>query len=673
MWRQVVAQSPGENAPGGEVLRYDVGWKALNTMLKTGRSLSGKERNCAFLNTGGSRFADVSQSTGLDFDDDGRVVAPVDWDGDGDLDLWIANRTAPQVRFMRNNSDGVNQFVQFRLRGKGCNRDAIGARIEMKLKGEDTPRMQTVSSGRGYLSHQSKWLHFGLGSPGKGIESISVVWPHGVRESIQAVASGQRYLIVEGSGEAIAAGKKRPKINYTPEEIEVVPVTDQARIVLIQPLPIPNMSFQDSEGERKPVISPEGKPRLITVWASWCPFCMAELEEWKESAGIFERAGVEVVAVNLEAADGQENAGKVYREKGFPFAMGFGGEKLGEQFDVIQRAILSRQRPLPLPSSFLIDGKGQLSVIYKGPVSPEQVAEDVTIIGAPLKGVLESSTPFPGRWLGIPTGSSPNTLAIRFAEGGYTDEAERYLKRLTTEGTDNPVFSRANAFVLLGAILLDRNRLEEAAVAFQQTLDIDPHHRQSAIELAGILVRLNRPKEAVSYYLRALERRGDDPELHFKLALAYLRTGDGRAGEGSLRNSLTLRPSALAHYNLGNVLLGGGRIREAMGEYSSALELDEHLIPAANNLAWLLSTQSDESLRDGKRAVELAEKICDVPAHRSPSSLDTLAVAYAEAGRYDEAVKVLREAIGLSKNPAEAKGLKDRLVLFKSGKPHRDQ
>ena len=59
MWRQVVAQSPGANAPDGEVLRYDVGWKALNTMLKTGRSLSGHERNCAFLNTGGARFADV--------------------------------------------------------------------------------------------------------------------------------------------------------------------------------------------------------------------------------------------------------------------------------------------------------------------------------------------------------------------------------------------------------------------------------------------------------------------------------------------------------------------------------------------------------------------------------------------------------------------------------------
>ena len=59
-----------------DILRYDLGWKALNTMLKSGRSLSGHERNCAFLNTGDmsgtSRFADISAAAGIDFDDDGQ-------------------------------------------------------------------------------------------------------------------------------------------------------------------------------------------------------------------------------------------------------------------------------------------------------------------------------------------------------------------------------------------------------------------------------------------------------------------------------------------------------------------------------------------------------------------------------------------------------------------------
>ena len=97
MWRQVVAQSPDENAPQSEVLRYDIGWKALNTMLRSGRSLSGKERNCCFLNTQGQRFANISAAADIDFDDDGRVVAVCDWTT---MAIWTFGlRTAQALNF----------------------------------------------------------------------------------------------------------------------------------------------------------------------------------------------------------------------------------------------------------------------------------------------------------------------------------------------------------------------------------------------------------------------------------------------------------------------------------------------------------------------------------------------------------------------------------------------
>ena len=80
-------------------------------MNELGRSFSGYERNRVFLNTGSARFADVSASSGLDFLDDGRGLARVDWDLDGDLDLWLANRTAPQLRLMRNELANDNHFL----------------------------------------------------------------------------------------------------------------------------------------------------------------------------------------------------------------------------------------------------------------------------------------------------------------------------------------------------------------------------------------------------------------------------------------------------------------------------------------------------------------------------------------------------------------------------------
>ena len=115
----------------------------LDRMMHGGRAFSGHERNCCFLNTlgfgaDGDRFATISAVSGLDLDDDGRALASVDWDQDGQLDLWVTNRNAPRIRFFRNQSETGHGFVQLRLQGNGLdtNRDAIGARVTLVLKPE---------------------------------------------------------------------------------------------------------------------------------------------------------------------------------------------------------------------------------------------------------------------------------------------------------------------------------------------------------------------------------------------------------------------------------------------------------------------------------------------------------------------------------------------------------
>ena len=115
---------------------WSSGYDRLVRMLSEGRSWSGKERHCAFLNTGSTtaangRFASIASVSGIDFPDDGRGLAVVDWDHDGDLDLWLSNRSAPRIRFLRNKSTGANQSLMLHLVGNGTttNRDAIGARV----------------------------------------------------------------------------------------------------------------------------------------------------------------------------------------------------------------------------------------------------------------------------------------------------------------------------------------------------------------------------------------------------------------------------------------------------------------------------------------------------------------------------------------------------------------
>ena len=106
-----MSQSPISLAKAGQASSYDKAWSALNRLLRSGRSFSGHERNCCFLNIGQPRFADVSATVGLDQMDDGRALALTDWDYDGDLDLWITNHSAPRVRFLRNDVADGHHFL----------------------------------------------------------------------------------------------------------------------------------------------------------------------------------------------------------------------------------------------------------------------------------------------------------------------------------------------------------------------------------------------------------------------------------------------------------------------------------------------------------------------------------------------------------------------------------
>jgi hypothetical protein len=148
------------------MLAYDRGWAAVNKMLRAGKAFSGNERKSCFLNVGGERFANVSAAMSLDLADDGRGLSLVDWDHDGDLDMWMTCRTSPSVKLLVNESQSQNGYLLLRLQGKTCNRDAIGARVEVYRAADDRrPQLRTLRAGDGYLAQSTKWLHFGAWEP----------------------------------------------------------------------------------------------------------------------------------------------------------------------------------------------------------------------------------------------------------------------------------------------------------------------------------------------------------------------------------------------------------------------------------------------------------------------------------------------------------------------------
>ena len=151
-----MAQSPLEPGQADASDDYMDSWDDLSSMIARGRSFSGRERHCAFLNTrGAGGFANVSGASGLDFVDDGRGLAVTDWDGDGDLDLWMTQRNGPRVRFIRNDVSAANRYVAFRLEGVACNRDAIGARIRLSTSARFANRNRFIKPSWRSILHSA--------------------------------------------------------------------------------------------------------------------------------------------------------------------------------------------------------------------------------------------------------------------------------------------------------------------------------------------------------------------------------------------------------------------------------------------------------------------------------------------------------------------------------------
>lgn len=671
------------------MLEYDKAWAALNLMIREGRGFSGHERNCVFLNLGGkdTRFANVSSATGLDFDDDGRGQASVDWDRDGDLDIWVTNRTGPAVRFLRNDSPHGHPGIAFLLRGTTANRDAIGARVELHLGPEGaTRRIKTRRAGHGHLSQSSAWVHFGLGTDGPA-RHVTVKWPGGRPETFPIPPGSSRLRLVEGSGKAEpVAAPAAPAAALTASSIKAPPESDAGRIVLLRPAPVPDLEVILPDGQPAslvPVTAEPQKPLLVNLWATWCAPCVKEMSEWTAARDRLTAAGLQIVSVSVDdAADPSDRRAKVdaaLRKISYPFRTAFPSDSLIERLETLQRSFIGRQSPLPIPSSFLIDARGCLAVIYRGPVSADQLLADLALLQQPIDTVLAGAVPFAGPWIGRPKPTEARAVAIKFLNRGSVAESEAYLRRLFAWNTAHPgEFTDKEQNDLqnyLGALLYDQKRYEEALAEWQEYIRRVPGDRATVIDMARAFTALKQPTEAAASLRTALRLKRDDASLLAQLGRSLVAAGgpeNTREAISLFREALDLEPSRVVRFELAQLLGTSGRTAEAVSELRSLLASHPDWPPAVNNLAWLLATGPDPALRNGPEAVRLAESI------RNPEivfTLGTLSAAYAETGRFEDALRTVRQAIALEEpkpDSAYLAGFRAMHAAYEQGQPYRD-
>ena len=165
-------------------------------------------------------------------------------------------------------------------------------------------------------------------------------------------------------------------------------------------------------------------------------------------------------------------------------------------------------------------------------------------------------------------------------------------------------------------------------------------------------------------------------EALYNLGLALAAKGQFAEAIKNYRQAIQANPNrAETYFHLGMVLGESGRTRDALVQYREALRLNPELAGALNNLAWNLATSSDDGLRNGAEAVRLAERACELTHYGEPLFIDTLAAAYAEAGRFPEAVTTAEKAEQLATTAGlTAVAAKNRqlLELYRAGKPYHE-
>ncbi len=396
----------------------------LNEMILAGKSLSGRERHCAYLNTGGGRFANISGTSGFDFADDGRGMGAVDWDFDGDLDFWVTNRTGPRLRFLRNEVSTPNRFLAVRLRGNGTssNRDAIGARLELRVG--DVTLLRTLKAGEGYLSQSSKWVHFGLGEVGE-VGPLVVRWPDGTRVEYDGLAANGFYDISQRAAEPEIWTPPARTVPFASSDVEPRRSTQTMRLVLPTRTPLPPITYTDLDGNERALSEHLDEPLLVNLWASWCAPCRKELAD-------LAAAGVHVLALSVDewsggSPTGPADARALLAKIGAEFPAGFADEHATQVLQSYHDAHFINRRPLPLPTSFLVDTDGMVAAIYKGAVTAGQVRNDIAHLGDDPAELRDRSTPFKGRWFSAPPTMSAVAFADRFTDDGLLVEAEGIL------------------------------------------------------------------------------------------------------------------------------------------------------------------------------------------------------------------------------------------------------
>jgi len=231
----------------------------------------------------------------------------------------------------------------------------------------------------------------------------------------------------------------------------------------------------------------------------------------------------------------------------------------------------------------------------------------------------------------------------------------------------------ADAHYDLGQVLLKLGKLDEAIAHYRKSLEIEPRNTEAQNGLGKALLLKGDLDGAMACFMKATPANPDTDANWVKIGSDFLGMEDWDAAIVCYRQATKINPrDPEASAGLGMAYFKKGEARNAVESWQRALAIYPGQVSVLNNLAWLLATAADASLRDGAKAVALATQASQLSAGANPVILHTLAVAYAAEGNYGLAAATARRALELAaaqKKDALAATLQQEIRLYESNPP----
>jgi tetratricopeptide (TPR) repeat protein len=284
---------------------------------------------------------------------------------------------------------------------------------------------------------------------------------------------------------------------------------------------------------------------------------------------------------------------------------------------------------------------------------------------------------------------------IGLVQVGWQGHADRYTylpqiglyMAVTWTVVDLTAFQRHQRSILSAAAIIVISALSlcawiqtsywrDSETLFKHALAVTTNNDVAENNLGIVSLRQGKLDEAISLLQAAVDLRPDNSPAHENLAKALLQKGQVADAMVHYRKLLELQPDNIEVHNIvGTVLIQRGQIKEGVDEWQKVLAIQPDNGNAMSNLAWVFATSPDDSLRDGAKAVRLAEEAMRISGRRIPIIFRTLAAAYAETGDFSKAIHTAQQGVELASsqgNSALAAELQGNIAFYENQRPLRD-